>query len=240
MRCEEFGKIKLYQGDCMEFMQSLDDKAFDLAIVDPPYGIGVNVSMGRRKGQRHSGYHKYAGGDKDAPPYEYFKDLERVSSNQIIWGANHFVDRIVSPSSPCWLMWDKGFSEDVTFAQFELAYTSFKTSCKKFDKSPIDHNRIHPTQKPVKLYEWLLHGYAKPEQRILDTHLGSGSSAIAAHYFGCEFVGIELDPDYFDAACKRIDLMTRQESIFLLAPSPIPSKMTVRLAFWPQRCLAAS
>ena len=149
------------------------------------------------------------------PSQEYFDDLIRVSKNQIIWGANHFIDNFnFSANSPCWIMWDKKFSDEVTFAQFELAWTSFKTTCKKFDKSPNDAQRIHPTQKPVKLYEWLLGNYAEPGQRILDTHLGSGSSAIAAHYFGCDFVGCEIDKEYFDAAKARVDQETRQIAMF--------------------------
>lgn len=207
--------IELLNIDCMEYMAGLPDKAFDLAIVDPPYGIGVNVNMGRRRGQAHSGYHKYAGEDKEAPDGRYFDQLQRVSKNQIIWGANHFIDNFpFNVNSPCWLMWDKGFSEDVSFAQFELAWTSFKSVCKKFDKSPNDIFRIHPTQKPVRLYEWLLTNYAKSGQRILDTHLGSGSSAIAAHYFGVDFVGCELDKDYYYAAVNRFNEQTKQIDMF--------------------------
>jgi len=207
--------VELLNCDCMDFMKEQPDNSFDLACVDPPYGINVNVSMGRRKGQKSSGYHKFHGGDKEAPDCSYFDELKRVSKNQIIWGANHFIDNFpFMCNSPCWVMWDKGFSEDVTFAQFELAWTSFKTTCKKFDKSPNDNGRIHPTQKPVKLYDWLLSNYAKPDQRILDTHLGSGSSAIAAHYFGCDFVGMEIDKDYYEAACKRFKRETAQASLF--------------------------
>jgi site-specific DNA-methyltransferase (adenine-specific) len=195
----------------MDYMAGLEDNVFDLAIVDPPYGINVNVSMGRRKGQKHSGYHKFAGGDTAAPDAGYFDQLKRVSKNQIIWGANHFIDSFpFMCNSPCWLMWDKGFSEDVTFAQFELAWTSLSGTCKKYDKSPNDKFRIHPTQKPVKLYEWLLANYAKEGDKILDTHLGSGSSAIAAHYGGFDFVGCELDEDYYNASMKRFDNETRQ------------------------------
>ncbi len=207
--------IELHNIDCMEYMKTLEDNAFELAIVDPPYGINVNVSMGRRKGNKKSDYHKFAGGDKEAPSAEYFKELTRVSKNQIIWGANHFIENLQSPrNSPCWAMWDKGFSEEVTFAQFELAWTSFKTTCKKYYKSPNDKYRIHPTQKPVKLYQWLLKNYAKEGDRVLDTHLGSGSSAIAAHYGGFDFVGCELDEDYFNAAKERIDNETRQKAMF--------------------------
>jgi len=201
--------IELLNCDCMEYMATQPDNAFDLAIVDPPYGIGINHNIGRRKGQKHSGY-KPAVWDSEPPKQEYFNELLRISKNTIVWGANHFISRLPIDSS-CWLMWDKGFSEDVTFAQFELAWTNFRSTCKKYDKSPNDKYRIHPTQKPVKLYEWILTNYAKPGQRVLDTHLGSGSSAIAAHYFGVDFVGCELDKDYYDAACKRFDMSTRQE-----------------------------
>lgn len=204
--------IQLLHIDCMEYMAGLPDKAFDLAVVDPPYGIGVNVSMGRRKVDKKSNYHKFAGNDSSIPDEDYFIELKRVSKNQIIWGGNYMTDYL--PPTPCWLMWDKGFSEEVTFAQFELAWTSFKSSAKKFDKSPSQKHRIHPTQKPVALYKWLLHNYAKPGDRILDTHLGSGSSAIAAHYGGFDFVGTELDLDYYNAAVNRFNEQTMQQSLF--------------------------
>jgi site-specific DNA-methyltransferase (adenine-specific) len=199
--------------DCLELMREYPDGHFDLAIVDPPYGINVNVSMGRRKGDKKSDYHKFAGGDKDAPSPEYFKELQRVSKNQIVWGANHFISRMPI-DSPCWLMWDKGFSEDVTFAQFEMAWTSFRSSCKKFDMHPNAQDRIHPTQKPVKLYSWLLNKYAKEGQKILDTHMGSGSIAIACHYSKCSLVASELDEDYYNAACERIKRETAQLEMF--------------------------
>jgi len=206
--------IELLNCDCMEYMVGLEDNAFELAIVDPPYGIGVNVSMGRRKGQAHSGHHKFAGGDVDPPNADYFKELQRVSKDQIIWGANHFISKLPQPAdSPCWVMWDKGFSCEVTFAQFELAWTSFTSTAKKYDKPPNDKHRIHPTQKPVKLYDWLLSNYAKEGDRILDTHLGSGSSAIAAHYGGFDFVGCELDKDYYEAAGERFKQATAQQSL---------------------------
>lgn len=200
--------LHLYHADCMDIMRQFPDKHFDLAIVDPPYGIKINVNMGRRKGDRSSEYHKFAGEDKSIPDAEYFEELRRISSNQIVWGGNYMTEHL--PPSSCWIMWDKGFSEDVTFAQFELAWTSFSSSCKKFDKHPSDPNRIHPTQKPVELYRWLLSRYAQPGQRILDTHLGSGSHAIAAHYAGMDFTGIELDADYFKASCDRIKRETSQ------------------------------
>lgn len=205
--------IELLNIDCMEYMETLPDKAFDLAIVDPPYGISINTNIGRRKGNAKSKYHKFAGEDKNIPGEDYFLQLGRVSINQIIWGGNYMTDYLFP--SPCWLLWDKGFSHEVTFAQYEMAWTSFKTSAKKFDFSAALNNcRIHPTQKPRKLYDWILHNYAKPGQRILDTHLGSGSSAIAAHYFGVDFVGCELDEDYYHAAKKRFELSTMQRTLF--------------------------
>jgi site-specific DNA-methyltransferase (adenine-specific) len=204
-------RIELLQGDCMDYMATLPDNAFELAIVDPPYGIGVNHNMGRRKGDKPSNY-KPAEWDNKPPSHEYFIELMRVSFNQIVWGANHFISRMPFDSS-CWLMWDKGFSEDVTFAQFELAWTSFHNTCKKFNAHPSQQNRIHPTQKPVALYRWLLHNYAKQGDRILDTHLGSGSSAIACHGMGFDMVGIELDEDYYTASVKRFKQQTAQLAI---------------------------
>ena len=201
--------IEIYNEDCMAVMARYPDNYFDLACVDPPYGINVNVSMGRRSGDAKSDYHKFAGSDSSIPSEDYFSELQRVSENQIIWGGNYMTD-FLKPS-PCWLLWDKGFSEKVTFAQFELAWTSFKSSAKKFDfNAAANNNRIHPTQKPVKLYEWLLSNYAKEGDRILDTHLGSGSSAIAAHYGGFDFVGTELDEDYFKASQERFKRETAQ------------------------------
>lgn len=205
--------IELLHGDCMDYMAGLPDKAFDLAIVDPPYGIGINLNMGRRKGDKKSDYHKFAGGDKHIPDEAYFIELCRVSNNQIIWGGNYMTDYLYP--SPCWIMWDKGFSEDVSFAQFELAWTSFKSSAKKIGfNAAKNNNRVHPTQKPIYLYRWLLTHYAKPGDRILDTHLGSASSAIAAHEMGFDFVGIELDKDYYDAAVKRYNNAILQTRLF--------------------------
>jgi site-specific DNA-methyltransferase (adenine-specific) len=156
--------------DCMKLMAGYPDGHFDLAIVDPPYGINVNVSMGRRKGDKKSDYHKFAGGDSCSPDCAYFEELLRVSKDQIVWGANHFISKMPYDSS-CWIAWDKGFSDQVTFATFELAWTSFQSTCKKFSGHPNAQDRIHPTQKPVKLYDWILRNYAKTCDTILDTHL---------------------------------------------------------------------
>jgi site-specific DNA-methyltransferase (adenine-specific) len=203
---------KAILGDCMDYMTTIPSKYFDLAVVDPPYGIGINHSMGRRKGDKPSNYKK-TDWDSEPPPVEYFTELFRVSKNQIVWGANHFISRMPYDSA-CWLMWDKKFSDEVSFAQYELAWTSLSGTCKKFDKHPKQDNRFHPTQKPVSLYDWIFHNYAKQGDKILDTHLGSGSSRIAAHKNKLDFVGVELDPDYFEAQEKRFKNYVSQLTLF--------------------------
>lgn len=152
--------MNLTNEDNMDLMARYPDGHFDLAIVDPPYGVGISTNIGRRKGDKKSNYHKFAGEDKNIPPAEYWSELFRVSKNQIVWGGNYMTDYLYP--SPCWLLWDKGFSEDVSFAQYEMAWTSFKSSAKKYDyNAAANRSRIHPTQKPVSLYEWLLINYAK-------------------------------------------------------------------------------
>jgi site-specific DNA-methyltransferase (adenine-specific) len=185
--------------DCMEYMKTLPDKAFDLAIVDPPYGIGINHNMGRRKGDKNSNYKK-VDWDSTPPDDGYFKELFRVSGNQIIWGANYFS----MPPTKCFIVWRKPqISENVSFSMLEYAWASFDSTSKEWIGMSNETDRFHPTQKPVKLYEWLLKNYAKPGDRILDTHLGSGSSRIAAYEMGFDFVGTEIDKDYFEAQEKR-------------------------------------
>jgi len=205
--------IELLHADCMDYMATQPDNAFDLAIVDPPYGIDAgNMQMGKGKGT-DSRVWTSKDWDKNIPSSEYFDELKRVSRHQIIWGANYYDSM---PSTPCWVIWDK--IQEFSGASFEMAWTSFDSPAKAFRmarcEAYVGINKIHPTQKPVKLYEWLLRNYAEPNQRILDTHLGSGSSAIAAHYYGCEFVGCELDEDYYNAACERFDMATRQAAMF--------------------------
>lgn len=200
--------IKLLNEDCMAVMARYPDNYFDLAIVDPPYGIDINNSG--RLGHYGGKGKKW---DSHTPKAEYFVELSRVSANMIIWGGNYF---LMQPTR-CFLIWDKQQPEGVSFASCEYAWTNFNKSAKTFYMRPqdADYMRIHPTQKPVKLYEWLLTNYAEPGQKILDTHLGSGSSAIAAHYFGVgEFVGTEIDEDYYKAACERFDRETRQVDMF--------------------------
>lgn len=204
------GRAQLHHIDCMEFMRTLPDKAFELAIVDPPYGIG---RAGGETGKDWK-WHEPKAWDDAIPTAEYFCELRRVSLNQVIWGANYFTDHV--PPSMGWVVWDKG--QDLTMSDCELAYTSFSKALRRkvMNRCRIGEQGgvMHPTQKPVALYEWLLTNYAKPGQRILDTHLGSGSSAIACNNLGFDIVGCELDEDYFNAACKRIEQATAQERLF--------------------------
>ena len=189
--------IELHNVDCMEYLATLDDNAFELAIVDPPYGININSSG--RLGHYGGKGKKW---DENTPKEYYFTELRRVSKEQIVWGGNYFE----MPATRCFLIWDKQQPANVSFASCEYAWTSFNQSAKTHYQRPqnADAYRIHPTQKPVKLYEWLLMNYAKEGDRILDTHLGSGSIAIACHNLGFDLVGCELDTDYFEAAQKRL------------------------------------
>ena len=195
---EKIGRATIYNIDCMEFMKGCEDNQFDLAIVDPPYGIG----MDKNPCGRLSKYGNVSQADNNPPKSEYFIELIRVSKNQIIWGGNYFD----LPPTRCFLIWDKKQPEGVSFASCELAWTSFELSAKTFYMRPqgADIERIHPTQKPVKLYEWLLTNYAKQGNTILDTHMGSGSIAIATNKLGFDLTAMELDKDYYQAACKRI------------------------------------
>lgn len=202
--------------DCMEVMAEYPDGHFDLAICDPPYGIGVNsMKMGGRKTVRPD----KRNWDDKIPSAEYFDELRRVSKNQIIWGGNYFP----LPPSRGWVVWDKGESMyGRSFAECELAWMSLDASARIFKLNPMQLDRFHPTQKPVKLYDWLLANYAKPGQRILDTHMGSGSIGIACHYYRCPLVACEIDPDYFRAACDRVERETAQAD--LLLPNSIPQQ----------------
>jgi site-specific DNA-methyltransferase (adenine-specific) len=186
-----------------------------LAIVDPPYGINVNMNMGVRKGEKRK--HQSKDWDKESLNEDYFIELFRVSKNQIIWGANNFIDNLTNKTG--WIFWDKVITGDVPFSAGELAWTSFDCALKKvaipIQSNYLEEKRIHPTQKPVKLYDWLLHNYAKPNDLILDTHLGSGSSRIAAYKAKLDFVGFEIDHEYFAASDKRFNLFKSQLTIDL-------------------------
>ena len=209
--------------DCMDLMARYEHNYFDLAIVDPPYGIDVtNQSQGKGGGVAKKIEYKKTDWDKIAPNQTYFKELKRVSKNQIIWGANHFIENIPNANSSCWVVWDKD-NGSTDFADCELAYTSFNTAVRKIkwkwsgmlqQDMKNKEIRIHPTQKPVKLYEWLLMNYAKENDKILDTHLGSGSIAIACHNLGYDLTGCELDKDYYEAAMKRIEQHKQQQRLF--------------------------
>lgn len=200
-----------YNMDCMEYMQTLPDKAFDLAVADPPYGININHNIGRRKGDKPSKY-KRVTWDSMPPSKEYFDELFRVSHNQIVWGANYFS----MPATKCFIVWRKPqISEDVSFSMVEYAWTSFEQTSKEWVGMSAEPDRIHPTQKPIALYSWIFSRYAKPGDKILDTHLGSGSSRIAAYDAGLDFVGCEIDPDYFAAQEARYQAHVAQMSLFV-------------------------
>lgn len=199
--------IEISNEDNMNLMARYPDNHFDLAIVDPPYGIDINSSG--RLGHYGGKGKKW---DNDTPDESYFKELSRVSKSQIIWGGNYFD----LPPTRCFLIWDKKQPEGVSFASCEMAWTSFDKSAKTFYKRPqnADDYRIHPTQKPVKLYEWILDNYANEGDKILDTHLGSGSIALACHNRKFDLVGCELDKEYFDAAMLRLERHQAQLTMF--------------------------
>ena len=221
-----------YNEDCVQGMKQYPDNNFDLAIVDVPYGIGEsskdfnsrNVLAKQKNGSYlnvKANRYTQKDWDKEPPSKAYFEELMRVSKNQIIWGANHFIDRIPY-GSPCWIVWDKDNGKS-DFADCELAWTSFKKAVRKVkfrwhgmlqEDMKNKEVRIHPTQKPVKLYEWLLSNYAQPGDVILDTHLGSGSSRIAAHNLGFDFVGFEIDAEYYQAQEKRFKQEISQIKLF--------------------------
>ena len=203
-------KITITNEDNMVLMARYPDNYFDLAIVDPPYGININESIGRYKGQKHSGAKKVTW-DNEIPNKIYFNELFRVSKNQIIWGGNYFN---LKPCK-CFLIWDKLFSDELSFSMYEMAWTSFNTTAKGFKYNPAsDRPKAHPTQKPVALYKWILDKYAKPNDKILDTHLGSGSIAIACHDYKYDLTACELDKEYFDKAMERITNHTNQQKLF--------------------------
>lgn len=200
-------KIELYNCDNMELMKKYPDNYFDLAIVDPPYGIGYSG----RGGQKTIKYDNSKQWDNETPTQLYFNELFRVSKNQIIWGANYFTEFFnLGKGIICWFKHQNG-----NFSEWELAYTS-QGNAKLFDRSyqQDQYNKIHPTQKPVALYKWILDKYAKPNDKILDTHLGSGSIAIACHDYGFDLTACELDKEYFDKAMTRINNHVAQQKLF--------------------------
>ena len=220
-------KITITNEDCMELLKRTPDNYYELSIVDPPYGINACENLARNNGKKYGGKtlarrntYKSKDWDTSSPDVEYFNELIRVSKNQIIWGANHFISKIPYNSS-CWIVWDK--KTNGAFADCELAYTSFNTAVRKFEYTwngmlqgdmKNKEERFHPTQKPVALYKWLLDKYAKEGDKILDTHSGSASLAIACHDYGFNLTACELDSDYFDASIKRIKNHISQLKLF--------------------------
>ena len=217
--------IQLLNEDNMAVMARYPDKYFDLAIVDPEYGINA----GAKSSYHANALTKYKSKkwDKKIPDVTYFSELFRVSKNQMVWGGNYFSDFL--PPMPKWVVWDKMQPEGIDQAMFELAWSSQTNIQSKIYRQSAQSNcnkvannkyiaqaylRIHPTQKPVKLYKWILDKYAKPGDKILDTHLGSGSIAIACNEYGFDFIGCEIDKDYYDAAVKRFNLVTSQTQLF--------------------------
>lgn len=206
---------ELYNMDCVEGMKHYPDKYFDLAIVDPPYGIDIDKD---KKNNFVITKHKSKGWDKNTPNYEYFIELWRVSKNRIIWGGNYFE----LPPTKCYVVWDKVNPMPRKFADAELAWTSFDFPTKIFKQAWIGYGRkfiekdgfIHPTQKPKRLYDWLLQNFAQKGQRILDTHVGSGSSRIICYKNEFDFVGFEIDKEYCELSEKRFINETKQQRLF--------------------------
>ena len=201
---------RIIHADCMDIMKDIPDKYFELAIVDPPYGIGAN------KEKPHNGWNDYGikQWDNLTPDKKYFDELFRISKNQIIWGGNYFTEYL--PSKMGWIFWDKG-QRNFSCSDGELAFSSFNKALRvfEFSRAKLSQERgIHPTQKPVALYRWLLQHYAKPGDKIIDTHSGSGSCAIACHLEKFEFLAIEKDEDYYKASVKRLEEIRQQGVLF--------------------------
>ena len=212
--CYRLPFLSLFHADCMEIMKQYPDKYFDLAVVDPPYGIGFDNKIGEAKTKNW---------DSAIPTDEYFKELKRVSKNQIIWGANYF-PYLWKNGCRGFVFWNKDVNVD-NFSAGELAYTSFDKPAKYFYYAwngladgirgrNKQQKTIHPTQKPIQLYEWLLMNFAKEGDLILDTHLGSGSSRIAAYKGGFNFVGFEIDQEYYEKQEKRFNDFKSQLRLF--------------------------
>ena len=205
--------IQLFNQDCMVAMAKMSDKVYELAIVDPPYGVGICNS----KEIGYKGFNKFTpkSWDNATPPPEYFTELFRVSVNQIIFGGNYFS----LPPTRCYLVWDKGEGfKNRTYAEAELAWTSFNANTRIYKRDPLAkgdyHGKIHHTQKPVAMYQWILKNYAKEGDKILDTHGGSFSSAIAADIMKFDYVGYEIDKDYFEAGKARLERHQKQGILF--------------------------
>ena len=220
---------EVYLEDCVKALKRFNDNHFDLAIVDPPYGINFdgNTTVKGKGGKANTfsnkQHHDKKGWDTDRPTDEYFAELQRVSKNQIIWGGNYFADLL--PAKKGWIFWDKKITNanNTNFSDGELAWTSFDCILRRFTydwigfgylNNPQKEKKIHPTQKPIQLYSWILNTYASPNDLILDTHLGSGSSRIAAYKGGFNFVGFEIDKEYYEKQEKRFNDFKSQLRLF--------------------------
>lgn len=215
--------IELLHIDCLEYMKTVPDKYYELAIVDPPYGIGENGQRNKTgdrptvkwKNPKSQIYKSFD--DSEIPTIQYFNQLSRISKNQIIWGGNYFIDYLYP--SMGWIVWDKVVAEGEHLSMVELGWSSFKKKAMKFEflwagfKKAEQIDRIHPTQKPVSLYKWLLKNYAKEGDKIFDSHGGSMSLAIAAHDYHFDCTICEIDKDYYDAAVKRFNQHRSQLSL---------------------------
>jgi site-specific DNA-methyltransferase (adenine-specific) len=203
-------EINLYNEDCLQAMKAMKDKQFDLAIVDPPYGIDVKTRV-FDDGKRW---------DSEIPKQEYWTELFRISKNQIVWGGNYFIDYLYA--TKCFLVWDKKMTEKHLMSMAEMAWTSFNTKSLIFKQPPvgdrgfynIDGTRIHPTQKSIKLYKWQLKHFANEGDKIIDTHLGSGSIAVACWDLGFDLTAYEIDKEYYDKACKRFEQHSKQMQLW--------------------------
>lgn len=203
---DNLGKIRLYNGDCMEWMKSVPDNYYELAIVDPPYGIGISSNPVRQ-------LHKKKMWDNAIPNNDYFHELFRISQNQIIWGGNYFLDYL--GNTQCFIIWDKKQPVDFSLAMCEMAWTSFSKPAKIFTSSVLkEKGKIHPTQKPIQLYEYLLTNYAKQGDKIFDSHFGSLSIGIACHNLGFKLDACELDKEYYQSALERLNRHQAQQSLF--------------------------
>jgi len=216
-----------YNLDCMEWMKEFPNNFFDLAIVDPQYGIDINMNAGLKKGQKKK--HEQKDWDLSPPDKAYFDGLFRVSKEQIIFGGNYFE----LPPSRGWIVWDKGNGfKGRSYGEAELAWTSFDRNTKIFQHDPLARGdykgKIHPCQKPVPLYSWILQNYAKPNYKIIDTHTGSASSLIACHNAGLDFVGFETDKEYYDKAKKRLK-QEQAQMIMRFDVTPEPEQISMNL-----------
>lgn len=204
------GRIVMINADCEAVMAEIGDKEIDLVLTDPPYGINAGKGIGRSI-INNCNISK-SNWDISTPPLRMFEEMERVSKNQIIWGGNYFSDKL--KPSMCWLFWSKPNTEGRDFADGELAYTSFNKALKVFRKSSIDLERFHPTQKPVALMNWCLTNYSKEDDLIFDAFAGSFTTAIACIRTKRRFIGVELDPIYFEKAVERVETELRQGVLF--------------------------